>query len=46
MGVAVVGWVSNPPNKPQGLCVNIFRLPEIVLSVTVGWKAHPTHCYS
>ncbi|MBR5941027.1 MAG: hypothetical protein IKZ88_07185 [Neisseriaceae bacterium] len=28
MGVAVVGWVSNPPNKPQGLCVNTFRLPE------------------
>ncbi|MBR5939920.1 MAG: hypothetical protein IKZ88_01575 [Neisseriaceae bacterium] len=37
----VVGWVSNPPNKPQGLCVKGFRLPEMISSVMVGKNAHP-----
>ncbi|MBR5676120.1 MAG: hypothetical protein IKX14_06760 [Neisseriaceae bacterium] len=38
-----VGRASQPTKQAVGLCVNSFRLPEIISSVTVGKNAHPTN---
>ncbi|MBR5940228.1 MAG: hypothetical protein IKZ88_03145 [Neisseriaceae bacterium] len=32
----------SPPTTPIGVAFYIFRQPEMISSVAVGWQAHPT----